>query len=646
MPSEAANTQSIISARSVPDKLGQPSLPGGVARTAPVHRIGDFIVVRILGEGGMGTVYLAEDGRLKRKAAVKTMRLGLSSRPENRERFLREAQAAAAIEHDNVVPIWHVGVAVDGSPYIAMPFLQGETLESRLRREPVQPLGLILKVAREVAEGLAAAHAKALIHRDVKPSNVWIEGDPDSEDLDRQARRCKILDFGLARSLGASDVHLTATGTVLGTPSYMAPEQAGGDEVDHRADLFSLGVMLYRMATGHLPFAGPTPMAVLSALANVTPPPARARNPNLPRALSDLIDRLMSRDPAGRPRSAAEVVATIRRMEQVLAAKPRRRRAPMLVALALLVLVPLGWWLAAGTSRFEPGKGTLVVEINDPEAEARIKGGRLVLTDAGGEERYTLGIGDREEKLVAGSYKIRVEGADGLTPDTPEFALEKEGRVTVRVTMGPKAAVKDIDPDRKAAEWVLSIGGTVHVNEKDRFVNALADLPKEPFRLTLVGLNGNKHVSDAGLAHFEGCKDLTHLLLWGTEVGDAGLAVFRGCKNLRVIALNGTRVGDSGLAAFKDCKSLIILGLDRTQVSDEGLAYFNQCKALTELELTGTQVSDAGLAHFAGCKSLTHLTLQKTKVTPAKVEELRKALPKCKIEWDGGVIEPKATPAP
>ena len=127
----------------------------------------------------MGTVYLAEDARLGRKAAIKTMKPELAARPENRERFLREAQAAAAVEHDNIVPIWQVGEAADGSPFIAMPFLQGEMLDARLKREPVADLGIILKVAREVAEGLAAAHARGLIHRDIKPGNVWLEGDPD-----------------------------------------------------------------------------------------------------------------------------------------------------------------------------------------------------------------------------------------------------------------------------------------------------------------------------------------------------------------------------------------------------------------------------------------------------------------------------------
>ncbi len=298
------------------------------ADVAVPPRIGDYAILRKLGEGGMGSVYLAEDARLGRKAAIKTMRAELATIPECRERFLREARAVAAVTHDNIVPIWQVGEATDGSPFIAMPFLQGEALSDRLRRERVQPLGVILKVAREVADGLAAAHTAGLIHRDIKPANVWIEGDPAAKELGQQVRRCKILDFGLARSQEGWGALLTASGMILGTPAFMAPEQARGEKVGPRADLFSLGVMLYQMAAGRLPFDGPTVMAVLTALATVDPPAVKTLNPGLPPALSELIARLMSKDPAGRPASAAGVAAEIRQIVKALQPKKAEPPAP------------------------------------------------------------------------------------------------------------------------------------------------------------------------------------------------------------------------------------------------------------------------------------------------------------------------------
>jgi serine/threonine protein kinase len=500
----------------------------------PLQRIGDFTILGKLGEGGMGTVYRAEDPRLKRKAAIKTMKPELAAKPENRERFLQEAQAAAAVEHDNIVSIWQIGELADGSLFIAMPLLQGEMLDDRLKRERVLSLGVLLKVIRDVADGLAAAHAKGLIHRDIKPSNVWLEGDPAAKEF----RRCKILDFGLARSVVADDMHLTASGMILGTPAYMAPEQGRGEAVDHRADLFSLGVLLYRMAAGRLPFEGTNVMAVLTALATVTPAPLGTLKPTLPPALSDLCDRLLCKDPAGRPQSAAEVAATVRRIARDLQPKPsapvvpvatavlvptatlrpadspweditseghesvhpmplpkpKSWRTPMIVVAAcLLALVPLGWWLAT-VIRVETAEGTLLVRIDDPEVEARIKSGRLILTSADGKDRYTLTPVERTKRLGAGPYKIRVEGADGLVVDTPKFEMKKGGKVTVRVTMEAKAVAKgedNRDPDRRAAEYVLSIGGVVRVNEEEKDIKAVAELPKEMLRLTWVELAGN-----------------------------------------------------------------------------------------------------------------------------------------------------------
>ena len=499
------------------------------AATVPVHVIGGYVVVKKIGEGGMGSVYLAEDAKLHRKVAIKTMKPELAADKGNRDRFEREARAAAAVEHENIVPIWGIGEADDGSAFIAMPFLQGEMLADRLRRQPVAGLSVLLKVAREVADGLAAAHAKGLIHRDIKPGNIWLEGDLASKDLTQQIRRCKILDFGLARSVEKDDSQLTASGAILGTPAYMAPEQARAEKVDHRADLFSLGVMLYRMATGKMPFLGANSMAVLIALATETPTPVRTLNPNLLPALADLIERLMCKDPAGRPQSAAEVSAAVRQIVRELQSKPSTTSVAAPAAPAAKPSAPVAWeevteaevvapptaprpapvkaapavkafeieedepkpvrtpkrkpaakgsrkpWLiAAGVLalvaavavavvvlRVETGEGTLVVEISDPEVEARVKNGKLVLVGPDGKEKYSIAPSDRNKKIATGEYKVRVEGADGLVIDTTEFTLKKGGQVTVRVTLDPKAVAKKpgpVPPGLPAAAFKNSIG--------------------------------------------------------------------------------------------------------------------------------------------------------------------------------------------
>jgi serine/threonine protein kinase len=594
-----------------PATLGCPGAlpPAEGAALTPTH-IGDFTIVRVLGEGGMGTVYLAEDVRLGRKAAIKTLKPELAASPANRERFLREARAAAAVEHDNIVPIWQIGDTADGAPFIAMPFLQGEVLESRLQREPTVPLGLILKVALEVAKGLAAAHEHGLIHRDVKPSNVWLEGDPKASGLEQQVRRCKILDFGLVRSVNSSDALITTTGMVVGTPAYMSPEQARGELAGPRSDLFSLGAMLYRISTGRPPFAGPSVMAVLTALATVDPPPAHTLRPSLPRDLSDLIARLMSKSPDGRPESAAEVVVAVRQIVKDL--QSRKSAAP--------VEAP-----APPEQPPEP--------VDEPDTEL-VEAESSTDDDSAPAEKPRSGRG-RVVLLAAVGLLALVPLVWGLTTFLPR----------ARKAPGPdgkhepqKELPKGPSPDRKGAEWVLSVGGMVCVDGQAQQLKTNDELPTAPFKLTWVGLHNNKRVTDPGLAHLAECKELTQLLLDGTPVSDAGLVWFKDHTNLVVLSLPSTSVSDAGLSYFKGCKNLTVLGLGSTWVSNTGLAHFAGCKNLTHLMLDGTRVtdeglalfkgrnltllgvsstpvSDAGLANFAGCTNLTHLWLDATDVS-------------------------------
>src|SRR5436190_10999147 len=207
--------------------------------------------LKVLGQGGMGTVYLAEDTRLRREVALKTLRPELAAKPQAKERFLREARLAAAIDHDHIVHIYHVGED-RGIPFLAMQLLKGTSLEDLLKRSPTLKIKQVLRIGMQIAEGLAAAHQRGMIHRDIKPGNIWIEPTGGG--------RVKILDFGLAR-ISEGEVGITQSGTVLGTPAYMSPEQARGEKVDPRCDLYSLGCVLYRMATGELPLKGKDTMS-------------------------------------------------------------------------------------------------------------------------------------------------------------------------------------------------------------------------------------------------------------------------------------------------------------------------------------------------------------------------------------------------
>ncbi len=292
-----------------------PQQPAGGLLAPPVEpdeigRLAHYRVLRELGRGGMGAVFLAEDALLTRRVALKVMLPAVAARDDARARFLREGRAVAALKHDHIVTVYGAGEE-NGVPYLAMELLAGQTLDDWLRPDRRATPAQVLAIGRQIAEGLAAAHAAGLVHRDVKPANVWLEA---------PTGRVKLLDFGLARP-GGGDPGLTESGAILGTPAYMSPEQARGRPVDHRCDLFSLGCVLYRMATGRVPFQGDSAYAVIVAVASEEPAAPRAVNPDVPPALEALIQSLLAKEPGDRPASAAEVAAALDRVAAELPAR-------------------------------------------------------------------------------------------------------------------------------------------------------------------------------------------------------------------------------------------------------------------------------------------------------------------------------------
>jgi hypothetical protein len=262
-----------------------------------IGRLGQFDVIEEVGRGGMGVVLRAHDPCLQREVAVKVLDPQLADNEVARQRFCREARAAAAVTHDNLVALHQVDEdEASGLPYFVMQLVSGESLEQRIRRAGRMAPVEVARLGQQAAAGLAAAHAHGRIHRDIKPGNILLEGDTD---------RVKLTDFGLARA--AEDVKLTRTGFVAGTPLYMAPEQARGDAVDARSDLFSLGSVLYEAATGIAPFDGKTPLVVLNRVTDETQRPLRDVNPDVPVWLSDVVDRLLEKKPEDRFQTAQEV---------------------------------------------------------------------------------------------------------------------------------------------------------------------------------------------------------------------------------------------------------------------------------------------------------------------------------------------------
>jgi serine/threonine protein kinase len=262
------------------------------------EQLGHYRLEQMIGQGGMGRVFRASDLCLGRDLALKVMLPDVAKDETHRHRFLREAGAMAALNHPHVVPILEVDVA-GPIPYFVMPLLHGETLQARLSRQPVLPVADVIRIGRQTAEGLAHAHERGLIHRDVKPANLWLE---------EGSGQVKILDFGLVRR-DPESIALTQTGMVLGTFGFMAPEQEMGREVDHRCDQYSLGCTLYLACTGsraaHNHFRSPHDL-----------------NANVPRRLGEVIMRLLSREPQDRFLKTGDVVEALSDLEQTSPCAP------------------------------------------------------------------------------------------------------------------------------------------------------------------------------------------------------------------------------------------------------------------------------------------------------------------------------------
>jgi Tol biopolymer transport system component len=329
-------------------------------------QVGHYRIVRLLGKGGMGEVYLADDMKLQRQVALKVLSTDVAADPDRRARFAREARAAAAFNHPNIVTI-HSVEEVDGRAFLTLEYIDGQTLADLLPPRGM-PLDRILDIGTAIADAVGAAHQRGITHRDLKPANVMIAADG----------RVKVLDFGLAKLReevqpafeAMPTTALTGEGRILGTVAYMSPEQAEGKPVDQRSDVFSLGVMLYEMAIGERPFKGDTQLSVLSSILRDNPPSVTDLKHELPRDLSRIIRRCLAKDPEDRYQTAKDLRNDLRGLREEsgesaalgsstsLPAPSRRRdnRLPIAAAaIAVATLAGVAGWMLSGSSRSAEG---------------------------------------------------------------------------------------------------------------------------------------------------------------------------------------------------------------------------------------------------------------------------------------------------
>jgi len=385
--------------------------------------LGRYQVLAVLGRGAFGIVLKALDPDLLRPVAIKVLAPYLASSGTARQRFIREGRAAAAVSHDHVIKIH--SIEPSALPYLVMEYVTGVSLQVRLDRDGPLPPNEIARIGLQAARGLEAAHAQGLVHRDIKPANILLENGVE---------RVKLTDFGLARA--ADDARLTQSGVAAGTPLYMSPEQARGDSVDNRSDLFSLGSVLYALATGFPPFRAGSTMGVLNRITNDPPRPIRETIPDFPVALEKIIMQLLEKDPSRRFHLAADVSFKLTAFlagppqepatsaDEADEAEPEHAEPTKWWVVALCLLAAAA--MVAIVLTFKTSKGTLVVEIDDPEVKVALDGEELTIT----------GAGPQEVRLKPGKYDF-VATKGGKVVKQEIVTITKNGKQVVKVIMEP-----------------------------------------------------------------------------------------------------------------------------------------------------------------------------------------------------------------
>ena len=472
-----------------------------------------------LGSGGMSTVYLAVDETLGRHVAAKVMHREISDQPDQIERFRREARAVAQLSHPNLVGVIDAGED-GGHPYIVFEFVPGQTLKERISASGRLPLDEATAYAIEIGRGLACAHANRLIHRDVKPQNVLIDAEG----------RAKITDFGIARSLESSG--LTATGRVLGTTDYVSPEQAMGQEVDARTDVYSLGVVLYEMLTGDVPFHAETQVGVAMKHVNEGVPDVQLLRPDASAALAHAVERATSKDPADRYQDMNEFLRDLEgalevevsragrstgEATTVLESVPRKQRKLMSrrriswITAILLILVAAGA-IAFAALTGEDGPSKKGPSAEDTETEP------VELVSA--VDFDPLGDGTEHADEVSEAIDGNPNGTGWSTEDYAA-GLEGAGKVGVGIVFESAEAITPTELTMSTnGGWTFDLYGATDGPPDE----APVDDAGEPTGAWGDALVAGAQAEGSGNYEVEAAEDATYFLVWITDLGDQSTA--------------------------------------------------------------------------------------------------------------------------
>ena len=606
-------------------------------------RVGKYEIKGVIGAGGMGVVLKAFEPSLDRVVAIKVLAPHLANNDKARRRFEREARAAAAVINPNVIPIY--SVTNDGKlPYLVMACIQGGSLQRRLDNQGAASVREVLRIGSQIASGLAAAHEQGLVHRDIKPENILFEGDVE---------RIAITDFGLARAV--DDNTLTQAGTIAGTPMYMSPEQARGEQVDPQSDLFSLGSVLYALCTGQPPYRADSSLGVMRKITDDAPVPVRELNPEMPQWLSDTIRKLMAKDKGDRFASASEV-------HDLLESCLSHVQAPETVPLPAQVLSssrndkpPIKRWTAVGFGGMltaliaaavffiVTNNGIVKVKVLDESLKVVIDDKpELTITESGNSQPITLRAGDHQlvvsigdTELLTNNFKIRRNGRTAIEVELlgGEVVLKEDGTVigaeklfgsvpsqsasisSSIVESSLRAAIKKPDGELNSRDlqkeiWRLDFRFAAVTDEDLKDVPKLAHVKEILF-------NHSAKISDSGLKEIAKLRHLEGLSLMETQITDAGLQHLAPLKNINSLNLQKTAITSDGLNKLlkiwnkpvdqdgTGASPLTFLLLDGcANIDDESLTEISRLRSLKILQWGGTNVSSEAVKKLSTLKYL------------------------------------------
>lgn len=511
----------------LPDDCKSIILP--VSHSSRNGRLGHYRLFDLLARGGMGEVFKAQDTQLHRQVALKVMLPMIAADPSAKDRFLREAQAAAGLTSDHIVKVYQVGEDA-GLPFIATELLHGESLEAAIRAGRKFTVSEVVRIGREILQGLSVAHASGIVHRDIKPANLWLESTAAS------SFRVKILDFGLARA-DLDESQLTHASAIIGTPAFMPPEQARGSKaIDFRSDLFSVGCVLYLLCTDQLPFQGETTIDTLMAIALSTPKSPDLIRSDVSSELGKLVMELLEKDQKNRPESADSVINRLADLESInstqflahpivaftertssreiepMAGSSRNRYwRPIAVALALIGFISLA---NLAIFYWETPDGRIVrVECNDPNIQIAFGNGELRVANAytqplviqpGAVELTIKKLEADGSEFVFESNKLTIKKGDAIALKIELLDKEiKIERIGKGIIDSKKIALRTFESpgltaNQQGALWALSIGGKVLLKDLE-WVHFEEQLPTKDYQVVGIDLGTNLLVTDEGI---------------------------------------------------------------------------------------------------------------------------------------------------